>query len=166
MIHCLFLRDKLVAYAEELLDTTEQDYVERHLKECGRCRRKIEELRLICNSSVPSVSVPLDKKFWITFDRELDMRLREAPAGQPAESARRVLISRRRHRPLTLAFAGAAMIALVIAMPFVRQIVPVAVSDKEIIKTSLILDSLDEQSWQEDDEILEEAVLLLSLGKG
>jgi predicted anti-sigma-YlaC factor YlaD len=74
---CRDIGSLLIEYQEDSLGSEEREAVERHLRECDRCRRELEEIEklyhLLAEETVPSP----EENFWTNFLPEVRTRIEE-----------------------------------------------------------------------------------------
>ncbi|MHC4204776.1 MAG: anti-sigma factor family protein, partial [Planctomycetota bacterium] len=107
---CTESKELLVAYFEGLLEDSEQQAVEEHLKDCSACQAELQELkglhdRLVTNGKALAQS-NLEKDVMNQVIREQNVRLKAASRATDALKIRRTIMK----SPMTRIAAAAAVI--------------------------------------------------------
>src|SRR4030043_313898 len=109
-MNCEESKELLVAYFEGLLEDSEQQAVEEHLKDCSSCQAELKELtalhdRLVTNGKALAQS-SLEKDVMNQLIREQNVRLKAAARATDALKIRRTIMK----SPITRIAAVAAVI--------------------------------------------------------
>jgi hypothetical protein len=111
---CTEIKELLVAYVEGLLEDSEQQVVEEHLKDCSACRAELQELknlqdRLETNGKALAQS-NLEKDVMNQVIREQNTRLKAASRATQALKIRRTIMK----SPVTKIAVAAAVIIIAV----------------------------------------------------
>jgi len=119
-MNCEESKELLVAYFEGLLEDSEQQAVEEHLKDCSACQAELQELkglhdRLVTNGKAVAQS-NLEKDVMNQLIREQNVRLKAASRATDALKIRRTIM---RSPVIKIAAAAVIIIAVLIGInPF------------------------------------------------
>ena len=113
-MNCEESKELLVAYFEGLLEDSEQQAVEEHLKDCSSCQAELQELkglhdRLVTNGKALAQS-NLEKDVMNQLIREQNIRLKAAARATEALNIRRLIM----RSPMTKIAAAAVIIFAVL----------------------------------------------------
>jgi outer membrane lipoprotein-sorting protein len=134
-MNCEESKELLVAYVEGLLEDSEQQAVEEHLKDCSSCQAELKELtalhdRLVTNGKALAQS-NLEKDVMNQLIREQNVRLKAAARATDALKIRRTIMK----SPITRIAAAAAVI--IVAAIGVNYIMAPSVTWAQVIEPIL-----------------------------
>jgi hypothetical protein len=155
---CTETKELLVAYFEGLLEDSEQQAIEEHLKDCSTCQAELQELtglhdRLVTNGKALAQS-NLEKDVMNQVIREQNVRLKAASRATDALKIRRTIMK----SPVTK-IAAAAVIIIVVLIginPFETSITFAQVVEPILNAKTVILDLIigDDESGPVMHEIV------------
>jgi outer membrane lipoprotein-sorting protein len=134
-MNCEESKELLVAYVEGLLEDSEQQAVEEHLKDCSSCQVELQELtglhdRLVTNGKALAQS-NLEKDVMNQVIREQNVRLKTAARATEALKIRRKIMK----SPITRIAAAAAVI--IVAALGINSIMAPSVTWAQVIEPIL-----------------------------
>lgn len=162
---CWLLKKKLYEFAIEELINSDAKKIKKHLNECSQCRQYVSQIQKIVKTSHQQEQPFFNEVFWRKFDERLDLAIAGEGMGKTGPNIR--LIPRPMPR-LSLAAVMVACLLIVFALTPIKSYFTskgdIALVDKELIETALLVEDETEIYLNSDeDAYIEEMILQLEL---